>query len=70
MIFLSSCSSKRNLPTTISKLYAERYAGEWHEIARLPNTFERDLIAAKATYSVNPDGSLKVSKRPLKHLLT
>jgi apolipoprotein D and lipocalin family protein len=66
MIFLSSCSSKRNLPTTISKLYAERYAGEWHEIARLPNTFERDLIAAKATYSVNPDGSLKVINQGLK----
>ena len=66
MMFLSSCASKRNLPTTVSKLNATRYAGEWHEIARLPNTFERDLVAAKATYSVNPDGSLKVVNQGIK----
>ena len=42
------------------------YAGEWHEIARLPNTFERGLVAARATYSINPDGSLKVVNEGLK----
>lgn len=32
----------------------------------MPNTFERDLVAAKATYSVNPDGSLNVVNEGLR----
>jgi apolipoprotein D and lipocalin family protein len=65
-VFSSSCATRKNLPSTITKLDPIRYAGEWHEIARLPNTFERGLVAAKATYSVNPDGSLKVINEGLK----
>lgn len=29
----------------------ERYAGEWYEIARLPNLFQSDCLRSKATYS-------------------
>lgn len=62
----SSCATKKDLPPTVQKIDPVRYAGEWHEIARLPNTFERGLVAAKATYSVNPDGTLKVINEGLK----
>ncbi len=58
--FLNSCGNKKNPPPTVTKLDTSRYTGEWHEIARLPNTFERDLIAAKATYGTLPDGNLSV----------
>jgi apolipoprotein D and lipocalin family protein len=65
-IFFSACANQKDLPPTIQKIDPIRYAGEWHEIARLPNTFENGLVAAKATYSVNPDGRLKVINEGLK----
>jgi apolipoprotein D and lipocalin family protein len=65
-IFLSACVHNNNLTPTVHKIIPARYAGEWHEIARLPNAFERGLIAAKATYTLNPDGSLRVVNEGLK----
>ncbi len=40
-----------------------RYLGQWHEIARLDHSFERDMIKVTAQYSMNPDGSVKVLNR-------
>ncbi len=37
-----------------------RYAGRWHEIARLPAPFQKDDEAAIADYGMNPDGTLSV----------
>jgi apolipoprotein D and lipocalin family protein len=38
-----------------------RYAGKWHEIARLPNRFHRDCAAnTTATYTLRPDGNINV----------
>ncbi|WP_411828086.1 lipocalin family protein [Luteolibacter sp. AS25] len=61
-----SCSPNRPAPKTISSFDAERYTGEWHEIGRLPNTFERGLVAAKATYGKNADGTISVKNEGLK----
>ena len=64
-LFLNSCGSKVAQPT-VTQLDTARYAGVWHEIGRLPNRFEKDLVAATATYGVNPDGSLSVKNNGLK----
>lgn len=61
-----SCAPNEPLPPTVSTLNKKRYAGEWHEIARLPNPFERNLVAAKATYGVNSDGTISVRNEGLK----
>ena len=45
---------------TVAKIDLERYAGEWFEIARYPNRFQRDCPASKATYTLLPDGELEV----------
>ncbi len=37
-----------------------RYLGTWYEIARLPATFEKDLIRVTATYSLKENGKVKV----------
>ena len=38
-----------------------RYAGRWHEIARLPNKFQKDCAGeVAATYSVLDEGRLQV----------
>jgi len=65
-LLLNSCASSSNPPATVKALDKTRYAGEWHEIARLPNPFEKDLVAAKATYAINPDGTLGVLNEGLK----
>ena len=41
---------------------AARYMGTWHEIARLPKWFERDLECVTATYALE-DGTLKITNR-------
>lgn len=38
-----------------------RYVGQWHDIAHLPMYFQRKCLSAvTATYSANPDGTLRV----------
>lgn len=66
MLVYSSCALKTTAPPTVSTLDKERYAGTWHEIARLPNRFEKDLVAAKAIYGVNSDGIISVRNEGLK----
>ncbi|MES2924419.1 MAG: lipocalin family protein [Verrucomicrobiota bacterium] len=63
--FLSCSGPQANTPT-IRKLDAARYSGVWHEIARLPNPFEKGLTAAKAIYQARPDGTLGVRNEGLK----
>jgi apolipoprotein D and lipocalin family protein len=41
-----------------------RYVGEWYEIARLPNRFQKKCAdSVTANYSLRPDGSIKVVNR-------
>lgn len=56
IFLLSACMGEvqRNQSTeirTISEFDTESYLGAWYEIARYPNWFERDCIAAKAEYA-------------------
>lgn len=65
-LIFPSCTPKPLDPPTVTTLEKSRYAGQWHEIARLPNPFEKGLIAAKATYGLNPDGTFSVLNEGLK----
>ena len=38
----------------------KRYSGQWYEIARLPNTFQKDCVGSKATYTLRHDGKIAV----------
>ncbi|KHT61165.1 lipocalin [Photobacterium gaetbulicola] len=62
-MLLSGCTG---MPTTIepvSPFEVQRYLGTWYEIARLDHSFERGLSDVSAVYSLNDDGSIKVSNR-------
>ncbi|NQU46802.1 MAG: lipocalin family protein [Chlorobium sp.] len=41
----------------------ERYLGTWYEIARLDNSFEKNFEAVSATYTLKPDGKVRVENR-------
>lgn len=58
---ISSCATSKNPPlATVPKVDVKRYAGLWHEVARLPNSFQRDNAKATAYYTVQGDGSIEV----------
>lgn len=45
----------------VPSLDQARYLGRWHEIARLPMFFQRKCASdVTATYSLNPDGTIRV----------
>ncbi len=45
---------------TVTRVDLARYVGEWYEIARYPNRFQRNCPASKATYTLMPNGKLEV----------
>ena len=46
---------------SIESLDVPRYMGRWYEIAKFPNWFQRQCVAATvATYSLRPDGQVQV----------
>lgn len=44
-----------------------RYLGEWYEIARFDHSFERGVEQAKANYTQNADGTIKVVNSGIKN---
>jgi len=56
---LFSCKTDRFL-TTVNEVNLEKYAGQWYEIARLPNKFEEGLKCVTATYSLKKNGKIDV----------
>jgi apolipoprotein D and lipocalin family protein len=61
---LLGCSSTALPPPhVVSNVDLARYAGTWHEIARLPNRFERNCADVTATYTLREDGDIDVLNR-------
>lgn len=58
---LFSCAGDKLELSTVNEVKLEEYAGQWYEIARLPNSFEKNLKCVTATYSLNEDGTVKVT---------
>jgi len=54
-----SAGSTDSLPA-VTPFSVNRYAGTWHEIARLPHSFERGLEEVTAEYTLRPDGKVEV----------
>ncbi|MBN2460090.1 MAG: lipocalin family protein [Candidatus Cloacimonetes bacterium] len=64
---LTGCSFSAQMSTTaipvVQNIDIEKYLGTWYEIARLPNSFERNLDQVTATYTWREDGKIKVLNR-------
>ena len=57
---LFACVGKKDTLPTVASVDLTRYAGTWHEIARLPMWFQRHCVDSKATYTVRADGTIGV----------
>ncbi len=48
--------------TTVPSVDLDRYAGDWFEIARFPNRFQKKCVGdVKASYARRPDGRIDVT---------
>lgn len=55
-------NSKPKTPTmkTVPNVDLARYLGKWYEIGRFPHSFEKNLQAVTATYTMRDDGKISV----------
>lgn len=51
---------------TVAELDVRRYMGRWYEIARYENHFEKGMTEATATYTLLPDGKIRVENEGVK----
>lgn len=60
-IFTPGFAPSHEQPGSKSPLDLNRYVGRWHEIARLPNRFEKKCAGSvTATYNLRTDGKIEV----------
>lgn len=64
-LMLSTCeiyAQKQEMPPlqTVPKVDLNRYLGTWYEIATIPQRFQKGCTAVSATYTLRPDGKIKV----------
>lgn len=60
---LAACTSAPKDITPVSGFDSSAYLGQWHEIARIDHSFERDLEQVTANYSLKADGGITVTNR-------
>ena len=66
-VCLAGCMSGPAVDNTlVSTLDLDRYLGSWYEIARFDHSFERGVEEAKAVYTLNGDGTIKVVNSGIK----
>ena len=63
VLLLTGCMGVPKGVQVVEHVDANQYLGSWYEIARLDNSFERDLENVTATYSLRDDGGIKVLNR-------
>ncbi|RLV60143.1 lipocalin [Parashewanella curva] len=59
-LFLSACLGIPKGIKPVESFDIGSYSGQWYEIARMKNDFEKNLDHVTANYSLNDDGSIKV----------
>lgn len=63
MVALAGCAGIPKGITPVKNFDAQRYLGEWYEIARLEHSSEKGLSDITANYSLLEDGGIKVVNR-------
>jgi lipocalin len=60
LMMLTVKSFSQTKPSVVGTVDLQKYSGTWFEIARLPNTFEKNLKCITATYTLRDDGKITV----------
>lgn len=60
--FLTSCTSmSQNNVKPVESFNVEKYLGDWYEIGRFDFKWEKNMKNVRANYSLNKNGSIKVT---------
>ena len=62
-LILPSCGGNYPPLDTVPSVDLERYMGTWHEIARLPNSFQKHCWNSTAEYALMDGGTVRVINR-------
>ncbi len=61
LAMLCGCATAPRMQT-VDSVNLEKYAGTWHEVARIPNWFQRNCVSGTtANYKALPDGTIQVT---------
>ncbi|GLI54819.1 membrane protein [Propionigenium maris DSM 9537] len=66
LLLFTACDSGEKIGVAdkgIKDFKVERYMGEWHEVARIDNRFERGLTRVTARYYRDSEGRIRVVNR-------
>jgi apolipoprotein D and lipocalin family protein len=63
LALLTGCGQIPDGVQAVQGFDADRYLGQWYEVARLENSFERGLTKISATYSRREGGGIAVVNR-------
>jgi apolipoprotein D and lipocalin family protein len=73
LFFITNCQTQTSNTmidrTTVTGVDLNRYLGKWYEVARFDHSFERGLVGVSATYSMRPDGKIRVLNEGYKNTL-
>ncbi len=70
LLFLTSCKTMENVPTTVQSVDLKRYAGKWYEIAAYPQRFEKGCHCTTAEYVLTQKKYIRVINRCRKDSVT
>lgn len=60
----SAAAQKKEKPTTVQSVDLKKYAGQWYELARYPNKFQKQCASSvTAEYKLEDDGDITVINR-------
>ena len=64
-LLAAGCTSTAPPPgvQAVTPFDLQRYQGRWYELARLDHSFERGMTDVSASYTAQPDGSVRVVNR-------
>ncbi len=60
LLFLAGCMGIPRGVTVVDNFSLDRFLGIWYEVARIDNSFEKDLGQVSASYTAAGDGSVTV----------
>jgi apolipoprotein D and lipocalin family protein len=63
MLLQIGCTQVPDKVVPVTGFELPSYLGEWHEVARLDHSFEKNLVKVTANYSMRDDGGVRVINR-------
>lgn len=69
MVTLAGCATtvpEAEKLKTVDSLDLNRYLGSWYEVGRYQHSFEKNMVGAKAEYTLRDDGRIQVVNSGLK----